>query len=297
MKILLSDAFDPSLPDLLRKYGEVTSNKDDAAEADVILVRSKTKCTKEYIDQAKKVRLIIRGGVGLDNIDVKYAQEKGIEVHNTADASSIAVAELAFAMMIAVPNRLVEADISMKEGKWLKKELKRTELFGKTLGVIGCGKIGTEVAKRAQAFGMNVIGYDPTVDVHDIITIKVTIDEVYRDADYLTLHTPLTEKTLGMINKETIAKMKNGVVIINTGRGKCVIEQDVVDALNSGKIAFYCNDVWYSDPPESTPFLKAKNTLLTPHIGASTNENLLRIGKAVDRIIGKFVGNYNQRII
>lgn len=297
MKILLSDAFDPSLPDLLRKYGEVTSNKDEAPEADVILVRSKTKCTKEYIDLAKKVRLIIRGGVGLDNIDVKYAQEKGIEVHNTADASSIAVAELAFAMMIAVPNRLVESDISMKEGKWLKKELKRTELSGKTLGILGCGKIGTEVAKRAQAFGMNIIGYDPTVDVHDIITIKVTIDEVYHDADYLTMHTPLTEKTLGMINKESIAKMKDGVVIINTGRGKCVIEQDVVDALNSGKIGFYCNDVWYSDPPENSPLYKAKNTLLTPHIGASTNENLLRIGKAVDRIIGKFVGNYNQRII
>lgn len=297
MKILLSDAFDPSLPDLLRKYGEVTSNKDEAPEADVILVRSKTKCTRDYIDQAKKVRLIIRGGVGLDNIDVKYAQEKGIEVHNTADASSIAVAELAFAMMIAVPNRLIESDVSMKEGKWLKKELKRTELSGKTLGILGCGKIGTEVAKRAQAFGMNVIGYDPTVDVHDIIAIKVTIDEVYRDADYLTLHTPLTEKTLGMINRESIAKMKDGVVIVNTGRGKCVIEQDVVDALNSGKIGFYCNDVWYSDPPESTPFLKAKNTLLTPHIGASTNENLLRIGKAVDRIIGKFVGNYNQRIV
>ncbi|MBK7090720.1 MAG: hydroxyacid dehydrogenase [bacterium] len=297
MKILLSDAFDPSLPDLLRKYGEVTSNKDEAPEADVILVRSKTKCTKEYIDLAKKVRLIIRGGVGLDNIDVKYAEEKGIEVHNTADASSIAVAELAFAMMIAVPNRLVESDISMKEGKWLKKELKRTELSGKTLGILGCGKIGTEVAKRAQAFGMNVIGYDPTVDVHDIITIKVTIDEVYHDADYLTMHTPLTEKTLGMINKESIAKMKDGVVIINTGRGKCVIEQDVVDALNTGKIGFYCNDVWYSDPPENSPLYKAKNTLLTPHIGASTNENLLRIGKAVDRIIGKFVGNYNQRII
>jgi D-3-phosphoglycerate dehydrogenase len=297
MKILISDAFDPSLPDLLRKYGEVTSNKDDIAEADVILVRSKTKCTKEYIDQAKKVRLIIRGGVGLDNIDVKYAQEKGITVHNTAEASSIAVAELAFAMMIAVPNRLVESDLSMKDGKWLKKELKRTELFGKTLGVLGCGKIGTEMAKRAQAFGMNIVGYDPTVDVHDIITIKVSIDEVYHDADYLTMHTPLTEKTLGMINKESIAKMKDGVVIINTGRGKCVIEQDVVDALSSGKIGFYCNDVWYSDPPESTPFLKAKNTLLTPHIGASTNENLLRIGKAVDRIIGKFVGNYNQRII
>lgn len=297
MKILISDAFDPSLPDLLRKYGEVTSNKEELAEVDVILIRSKTKCTREYIDQAKKVRLIIRGGVGLDNVDVKYAQEKGIEVHNTAEASSIAVAELAFAMMIAVPNRLVEADISMKEGKWLKKELKRTELFGKTLGVLGCGKIGTEVAKRAHAFGMNVIGYDPSVDVHDTIAIKVTIDEVYHESDYITMHTPLTDKTLGMINKESIAKMKDGVVIINSGRGKCVIEQDVVDAINSGKIAFYCNDVWYSDPPESSPFLKAKNVLLTPHIGASTNENLLRIGKAVDRIIGKFVGNYNQRII
>lgn len=297
MKILISDSFDPSLPELLRKYGEVTSNQAEAPEADIILVRSKTKCTKEYIDQAKKVRLIIRGGVGLDNIDVKYCQEKGIEVHNTAEASSIAVAELAFAMMIAVPNRLVEAEISMKAGKWMKKELKRTELFGKTLGILGCGKIGTELAKRAHAFGMNVVGYDPAVDVHDTISIKVTVDEVFHEADYISIHTPLTEKTLGFINKASIAKMKNGVVIINTGRGKCVIEQDVVDALESGKIGFYCNDVWYSDPPESTPFLKAKNTLLTPHIGASTNENLLRIGKAVDRIIGKFAGNHNHRII
>lgn len=297
MKILISDSFDPSLPDVLRKYGEVTNNKEEVGDAEIILVRSKTKCTREYIDQAKKVKLIIRGGVGLDNIDVKYCQEKGIEVYNTAEASSIAVAELAFALMLAVPNHLVQADISMKEGKWLKKELERTELFGKTLGIIGCGKIGTEVAKRATAFGMNCIGFDPSVDVHDLITIKVKIEDVYPEADYLTYHTPLTDKTKGMINKDAIAQMKNGVVIVNTGRGKCVIEEDVVAALESGKIAFYCNDVWYSDPPENSPLVKAKNTLLTPHIGASTNENLLRIGKAVDRIIGKFLGTYNQRIV
>ncbi len=296
MKILISDAFDPSLPDELRKYGEVTDNKDELPTADVVLVRSKTTCNKEYIDKGKKLKLIIRGGVGLDNIDVEYARSKGIEVHNTAEASSIAVAELAFALMIAVPNHLVQADTSMKEGKWLKKELKRTELMGKTLGVLGCGKIGTEMAKRAVAFGMNVVGYDPSVDIHDQISIKVSMEEMLPLSDYITIHTPLTEKTLGFINKKTIALMKDGVVIINTGRGKCVIEEDVAEALKSGKIGFYCNDVWYSDPPKDSPLIGAPNTLLTPHIGASTEENLLRIGKVVNRIIGKFQGTYNKRI-
>lgn len=199
-------------------------------------------------------------------------------------------------MMIAVPNHLMEAHTSMRAGKWLKKELERTELFGKTLGILGCGRIGTEVAKRARAFGMDVIGYDPTVDIHEHIHIKVTLDEMLPLCDYISIHTPLTEQTKGLINKVTIAKMKTGVVIINTGRGKCVVEEDVAEALESGKIGYYCNDVWYSDPPENSPLLKAKNVLLTPHIGASTTENLLRIGKAVDRIIGKFVGNYNVRI-
>ena len=296
MKILISDAFDPSLPDVLRKYGEVTDNKDELPEADIVLVRSKTTCDKAYIDKGKKLRLIIRGGVGLDNIDVEYATSKGIEVQNTAEASSIAVAELSFALMIAVPNHLVKADLSMKEGKWLKKELKRTELFGKTLGVLGCGKIGTELAKRAVAFGMNAIGYDPSVDIHDFISIKVSMEEVLPQADYITLHTPLTEKTLGFINKKTIAQMKDGVVIINTGRGKCVVEEDMAEALKSGKVGYFCNDVWHSDPPKDSPLLSAPNTLLTPHIGASTEENLLRIGKVVDRIIGKFQGIYNKRI-
>ncbi len=287
MKILICDAFDPTLPDLLKKHGEVTSDINELPNATVALVRSRTKGDRDFIDKGKSLKMIIRGGVGLDNIDVKYAREKNIEVRNTAEASSIAVAELAFAMMIAVPNRLVEANSSMQAGKWMKKELKRTELYGKILGIIGCGRIGTELARRAKAFGMMVVGYDPSVDVSDDILIKPTLEDMLPICDYISIHTPLTDRTRGFINKDTIARMKNGVVIINTGRGKCVIEADVVDALKSGRIGFYANDVWYSDPPESTPLVGAPNTLLAPHIGASTNENLLRIGKAVDRIITK----------
>ncbi len=287
MKILICDAFDPSLPDLLKKHGEVTADMNELPNATVALLRSKTKGDRDFIDKGKSLKMIIRGGVGVDNIDVKYAREKGIEVRNTAEASSIAVAELAFAMMIAVPNRLIEANNSMQAGKWMKKELKRTELYGKILGIIGCGRIGTELAKRANAFGMMVVGYDPSVDVSDEILIKPTLEDMLPICDYISIHAPLTDRTRGFINKDSIAKMKTGVVLINTGRGKCVIEEDVVAALKSGKIGFYANDVWYSDPPESSALIGAPNTLLAPHIGASTNENLLRIGKAVDRIITK----------
>lgn len=296
MKILISDAFDQTLPDLLRKHGTVTLNHDELADAEIVLVRSKTTCTQEYIDRAKKLRLIIRGGVGVDNIDVKYAKDKGIEVRNTAEASTIAVAELTLAFLIAIPNRIVEADQSLKAGQWLKKELKRTELFGKTLGIVGCGRIGTEVAKRAHAFGMKVKGYDPFVDISDHIDIKITMDELWPDCDYISIHTPLTDKTRGLINKSAIAKMKDGVVLINTSRGKCVIEEDVAAALKSGKIRAYGTDVWYTDPPQNSPLLSAPNVTCTPHIAASTQENLLRIGKAVDRIIAEFISTtYNKK--
>jgi D-3-phosphoglycerate dehydrogenase len=288
MKILLSDAFDPSLPDRLKKFGEVTDDKAQLAEADVVLVRSKTKCTREYIDSAPNLKLIIRGGVGLDNVDLDYAKEKGITVHNTPAASSVAVAELAFAHMLAVPNRLIEGHNTMSEGKWEKKQLKRTELMGKTLGLIGIGRIATELAKRAKAFGMKVIAYDKYVDQSDVAELK-SFDEVLAEADYLSLHTPLTDETRGMINKETIAKMKDGVVVINTGRGKCVVEEDVAEALKSGKIKTYANDVWYSDPPSpESPLLKAPNVQLTPHLGASSKENLLRIGDIIVDIIEDF---------
>jgi D-3-phosphoglycerate dehydrogenase len=160
--------------------------------------------------------------------------------------------------------------------------------MGKTLGLIGIGRIATEVAKRAKAFGMKVIAYDKYVDQSDWAEMK-SFDEVLAESDYLSLHTPLTDETKGMINKDTIAKMKDGVVVINTGRGKCVVEEDVVEALKSGKIKTYANDVWYSDPPPpECPLLSASDVQMTPHLGASSKENLLRIGDIIIDILEGF---------
>lgn len=289
MLILISDAFDAALPGRLKKYGEVTDDHGRLAEAEVVLIRSKTKVNKEYIDSAPKMKLVIRGGVGLDNVDIPYAKSKGIQVFNTADASTVAVAELAFGLMIALPNQITRADSTMRQQNWAKKELKRTELYGKTLGILGIGKIGSALATRAKAFGMRVIAYDPYVFFSDAAQIMPTMDEVLAQSDYLSLHMPLTDQTKGIVNKANIAKMKDGVRIINTGRGKCVIEEDLAEALKSGKVAGYATDVWYSDPPDwNCPLLNAPNTVFAPHIGAETKENMGRIGVIVDALIGQF---------
>jgi D-3-phosphoglycerate dehydrogenase len=290
MLILISDAFDAALPERLKKYGEVTDDHGRLAEAEVVLIRSKTKVNKEYIDSAPNMKLVIRGGVGLDNVDIPYAKSKGIQVFNTADASTVAVAELAFGLMIALPNHITRADSTMRQQNWAKKELKRTELYGKTLGILGIGKIGSALATRAKAFGMKVIAYDPYVFFSDAAQIMPTMDEVLTQSDYVSMHMPLTDQTKGMINKASIAKMKDGVRIVNTGRGKCVIEEDLAEALKSGKVAGYATDVWYSDPPDwNCPLLSAPNTIFAPHIGAGTKENMGRIGVIVDALIGQHV--------
>lgn len=289
MLILISDAFDESLPNVLSKYGEVTDDKGRLNEAEIVLVRSKTKCTKEYIDGAPKLKMIIRGGVGLDNVDQEYAAQKGIIVRNTADASTTAVAEHAFALMITLPNHITRADQSMRQGQWLKKELKRTELNGKTLGILGLGRIGLALAVRARGFQMRVLGWHPDVNFTDFAEIRSSMDEVLAESDYISLHMPLLESTRGIINKETLSKCKDGAFIINTARGKLVVEEDMVEALRSGKIGGYATDVYYSDPPGQTPLFNAPNTVFTPHIGASTKENMLRIGVVIDRLIGAYV--------
>jgi D-3-phosphoglycerate dehydrogenase len=290
MLILIADSFDASLPERLKPFGEVTTEKSRLSEAEVVLVRSKTKCTQEYIDSAPKLKLIIRGGVGLDNVDAPYAKKKGILVQNTPEASSVAVAELAMALMLAVPNHIVEAHNSMKEGKWLKKELERTELYLKTLGIIGLGRIGTEVAKRACAFEMKVIATDPVVK-KSACAVVTSLDEVLAAADYISLHVPKTDATKNLINAATIAKMKKGVVIVNTGRAACVDEAAMVAALNSGQVGCYATDVWSSDPPPADcALLKAPRVLMAPHLGASSKENLLRIGDIVVRQIKEFAG-------
>ncbi len=287
MVILLADAFAPDLPKRLSAYGDVVTDLKRLAEAEVIVVRSKTKVDKAMIDAATALKYIIRGGVGVDTIDVEYAKAKGILVDNTPEASSLAVAELAFALMLTMPNNIVKADVSMKQGKWLKKELERTELCGKTLGLVGIGRIAREVAVRAAAFGMKVIAYDKYVAVSDVATM-MSLDEVFANADYLSLHTPLTDETKGMINKDSIGKMKKGVRLINTCRGQVVVEEDVAAALQTGKMAGYAADVFYKEPPEGSPLLAAPNVVLTPHLGASTEENLLRLGDSIENRIRNY---------
>ena len=288
MVILLADAFAPDLPGRLSAFGEVVSDLKRLADAEILIVRSKTKVDKTMMDGAPKLKFIIRGGVGVDTIDVDYAKAKGILVDNTPEASSLAVAELAFALMLTMPNNITKADASMKEGKWLKKELERTELCGKTLGLVGIGRIAREVAVRATAFGMKVVAYDKYVATSDVARM-MSLGEVFAQADYISLHTPLTDETRGMINKASIATMKNGVRLVNTCRGQVVVETDIVEALVSGKIAGYATDVFYKEPPADSPLLAAPNVILTPHLGASTEENLLRLGDSIESRVKKYI--------
>ena len=281
MLILISDAFDKSLPDKLKVFGEVTEDTSRLGEADVVLVRSKTKCTKEYIDSAKNLKLIIRGGVGMDNIDREYCKEKGIIAVNTPKSSAIAVAELAFALMISVPNKIVYFDNTMKKGEWNKKT-KRTELYGKTLALFGMGNIARKVAERARAFGMDIVAYDKYVTSSDLARMVSSPEEAVENADYISMHLPLTDETNGMMNASLISHMKKAPVIINTGRGKCVNERDMADALKSGAVAHFCTDVYSVEPMEGdNPLLECDNITLTPHVGANSVENLLRIGEEV----------------
>ena len=290
MLILISDAFDASLPGKLAQLGEVTDDKSRLAEADIVLIRSKTKATKEYIDSAPNLKLIIRGGVGIDNIDSAYAATKGIEVRNTPKASGIGVAELAFAMMMAVPNHIVAAHNGMVKGEWLKKELKRTELYGKTVCLLGAGNIAMEFAKRCQAFGMTVKAYRKSGKPAEYADVKQTLPEALEGADYVSIHLPKTPETTGLVNADAITAMKDGVIVVNTGRGVVVDAEAMVKALETGKVACYATDVWPSDPPaEDYPLLKAPNTLMIPHLGASSKENLLRVGTEALSIVEEFL--------
>ena len=288
MLILITDAFDKSLPEKLKAFGEVTDDKTRLKDADVVLIRSKTKATKEYIDQAPNLKLIIRGGVGMDNIDKAYCSEKGIIAVNTPKSSAVAVAELAFALMISVPNHIPYYDNTMKAGEW-NKSTKRTELFGKTLCLLGIGNIARQVAMRAAAFGMKVVSYDKYVEKSDVAEM-MSLEDAVRNADYISMHLPYTPETDKMVNAELISKMEKKPVLINTGRGKCVDEAAVAKALEDGSLSWFCTDVYSSEPPaEDNPILKAKNVTLTPHVGANSVENLLRIGDEVVETIEKCI--------
>lgn len=290
MLILILDNFDTSLPKKLKEYGEVTFDQSRLSEADVILVRSRTKCDKNFIDRAKNLKLIVRGGVGLDNIDIPYANTKNIIVKNTPKASGIAVTELAFCMMLAISNHIIEAHNSIKKGNWHKEKLVRTELYRKTISLIGIGNTAKELAIRCKAFGMNVVAYRKSKKTSEYADVKPTLKDAVKDADYISIHLPLNKETKGIINADIIKCMKDGVVIINTSRAECVNAEDLAKALKSSKVKAYANDVWPKDPPpEDYPILEAPNTLLTPHLGANSKENLFRIGEEIIKIIKEFV--------
>lgn len=284
-KIFVSDPLDESAVNELKKMAEVTLEND--WDFDIVIVRSKTKVTREFIDNAKNLKLVIRAGVGLDNVDQEYCKEKGIKVMNTPGASSVSVAELAMALMLACAREIVRATVTTKNGEWLKKQLKGFELAGKTLGLIGYGRIAHEVAKRARAFEMSVI-------VNDIRPVPdatcVDLDTLLAQADIISLHVPSTEQTKNMINKDTIAKMKDGVVIINTSRGSVINEQDLAEALKSGKVKYAGLDVYNTEPPENSPLLELDNVVLTPHIGANTTDAMAKIGVEVVKIVKDFLG-------
>lgn len=280
MLILISDAFDKSLPEKLSVFGEVTDDKSRLGDADVVLIRSKTKADKAYIDQAPNLRLIIRCGVGMDNIDKEYCKEKGIIALNTPKSSAPAVAELAFALMLSVPNHIPYYDSTMKKGEWMKS-VKRTELNGKTLCLLGMGNIARQVAIRAKAFGMNVVAYDKYVESSDLAQM-MSLEDAVKEADYISMHLPFTPETDRMVNASLISKMERKPVLINTGRGKCVDEAAVAEALKDGSLSWFCTDVYSSEPPAAdNPLLGCENITLTPHVGANTVENLLRIGEEV----------------
>jgi len=293
MKILLCDQFSKDLPGRLRKFGTIVEDKKEIPDADIIIVRSATRVDQQMIDSAKKLKLVIRGGVGLDNIDVEYCSKKGILVKNTPEASTIAVTELVFAMMLGICRNMVKADTSMKNNQWMK-ELKGSELYGKTIGIVGLGRIGTEVAKRAKAFGMNVIGCEKHTRPFEYGEI-VSMDEIFRRSDFISLHVPLTDETNEMINRKTLKKMKDGVVIINTARGKLVNEKDLAEALKSGRVKYAGIDVYQQEPPVGSPLLAMDNVLLTPHLGAQTFENMARISDIICQIVQEFSASNSRQ--
>jgi D-3-phosphoglycerate dehydrogenase / 2-oxoglutarate reductase len=251
------------------------------SDADALIVRSAVQADAALIEAAKNIRVIGRAGVGVDNIDVEVATRRGIVVMNAPGASAVSVAELTLGLMIAMARHISRADQTTRAGRWDKKNLQGTELAGKTLGIIGLGRIGTETARRAQAFGMKLVGSDPYLSpsrAKELGIELVPTDVLYSQADYISLHLALTHQTAGMINAEAIARMKPGVRLLNCARGELVDEAAVEAALRSGHIASAALDVFCEEPTRNSALLSAPNLLATPHLGASTKEGQEAVG-------------------
>jgi D-3-phosphoglycerate dehydrogenase len=257
---------------------------------DGMVVRSRTKVRQPLIEACPDLKVIVRGGVGLDTIDAEFARSKGITVMNTPVASSASVAELTIGYMFALARASYQATSSMKSEKWEKKKFEGQEVGGKTLGLIGIGHIGREVARRANALGMTVIAYDPYVKEAGDVQL-VSMDELLAKSDYISLHLPKTAESAGMIGKEAFSQMKPGVRIINCARGGIIDEQALIQALMSGKVAGAALDVYAAEPPTDWTLVKLPNVICSPHIGAATTEAQGRVGAEVAQKLIEFAKN------
>lgn len=288
-KILVTDGLDPKGLAVLGEAGEVANRNgitadellQEIGEYDALVVRGRTKVTPAVFDAGKKLKVVGRAGIGVDNIDLNAAKAHGVTVVNSPLATTVTVAELAFALMLSLVREVARADASMKAGKWLKKEFEGVELYGKTLGVVGYGRIGAAVAKRAAAFDMRILAYDRLKCDDDIRAqggCPILLDDLYAQSDFISLHMPLTSETKNLINAEAFAKMKDGVYIVNAARGGIVDEEALLDALNSGKVAGAALDVFATEPPGPTALVNHPKVICTPHIGAQTEEAQARAG-------------------
>jgi D-3-phosphoglycerate dehydrogenase / 2-oxoglutarate reductase len=289
MKILICDKTEQEYIEQMRAAGLTVDVQDDITPEELfnvlpaydgMVVRSRTKVRQSLIDVCPNLKVIVRGGAGLDTIDHEYARSKGITVMNTPLANGLSVAELALGYMFMLARSLYKATATMKAEKWEKKSFNGDELGGKTLGIIGYGNIGHAVATLAIALGMKVIAYDPYVSSQNGARL-VALDELLAESDYITLHLPKTKESANMIAVEQFAKMKTGVRIINCARGGIVNEDALYEALTSGKVAGAALDVFAEEPPTDWKLLKLDNVIASPHIGAATREAQGRVGAEV----------------
>ncbi len=302
MRILITDGLESEAIATLRK-----SNAVDLIEADpkqllevipnyeAIIVRSRTKVTADVLAKGAKLKVVGRAGIGVDNIDLKAATAKKIPVVNAPTASTISVAELAMGHMLSLARHLTEADKTMKEGKWEKKRFEGTELSGKTLGLLGSGRIGAEVAARAHAFGMDVIAYDPYLPPEAAkargIRLVPDLATLLKGSDFLSVHAALTPETKGMIGEKELATMKRTAYLVNCARGPIIKEAALAAALKAGTIAGAALDVYESEPPAGSAVLGAPNTAFTPHLGASTFEAQSKAGAIIaDQVLKALAG-------
>ncbi|MDT9337552.1 D-2-hydroxyacid dehydrogenase [Clostridium perfringens] len=294
LRILLNDGLDKKAISNLELLGfDVDTNhydiedlKEKIKKVDCIVIRSATKIRRELIDEAikgGKLKLIIRGGVGVDNIDVQYAEQNGIKVRNTPNASSSSVAEIILAHMLSLARFLNQSNITMKAGLWKKKDYVGVELEGKTLGIIGMGRIGSELAKKCTALGMKIIYFD-LMDIKNIDNNyrKVEFDELLRESDFISINISGTKSIIG---SEELKKVKKGAFIINTSRGKALDEEAIITSLNDGTLGGVGLDVFLEEPSKNLELIKHPKVSLTPHIGASTKEAQMKIGEEVIEII------------